>query len=204
WVNGPLSNGSPVQILNGWASVTGNENLNVPGIGTRQAWIVTSQLNQSLDLMTPSATVSTPGTRTNVVASLDLDWSFDKSSDLLLRTSKIISFSVHSVAMENLPNNCYPACGGNPYTTVMVTHDMNANLNLTLLLSTTNLTQGKPHASGPTLSLMDMLAGLPWMPFGLVGLAAAAIIGVTVWLTRKYRRTPLPEPNSTSVPAPNV
>src|SRR5712692_7613267 len=55
WVNGPLANGSPVQILHGWSSVTGSNSLDLGGsIGTRQAWIVTSNLDQTFNLNIPN------------------------------------------------------------------------------------------------------------------------------------------------------
>src|SRR4029077_14325988 len=50
WVNGPLSNGSPVQVMDGWASVTGSETLNLGDLGNVQAWIVTSQFSQGVNL----------------------------------------------------------------------------------------------------------------------------------------------------------
>jgi hypothetical protein len=203
WVNGPLSNGSPVQILNGWTSVTGSENLNLPGIGTRPAWIATSQPNQTLSIMLPSMMgVTAPATSTNIAMNLNLLWSYDKSSDLLLRTVKTATLTIHSVALQNLPNTCYPSCSGSPYTTVTVTNDMSANLNVALLLSSTDISLAKPHPASSTSSLMDLLAGLPWMSAGFAGLAAGAIIGVTVWLTRKYRRTVMPKPTPSSGAAP--
>jgi hypothetical protein len=195
WVNGPLSNGSPVQILNGWASVTGSEDLSISGIGTRHAWIVTSELNQSASLTVPSTTgIGAPSADTNIVASLDLLWSYDRSNDLLLRTDKNITLTMDSLATETLPSACYPSCGGIPYTTVTVTRDTSVTLNLALLLSSTNINNGEPHSPDRTSSssLMGMLAGLPWMPLGIAGGAAGAIAGVTVGLTRRNKPTPPP------------
>src|SRR5438445_5417712 len=48
WVNGPLSNGQPVETLTGYASVVGSETVNVGAGSNRNAWIVESELSQSL------------------------------------------------------------------------------------------------------------------------------------------------------------
>src|SRR6266705_6512743 len=61
WVNGPLSNGSPVQVMDGWASVTGSESLNLGSLGNVPAWIVTSQFLQGVNLTVPSSPFAVPG-----------------------------------------------------------------------------------------------------------------------------------------------
>src|SRR5712691_6282737 len=53
WVNGPLANGQPVEILTGYASVTGSEMVNVGPGNNRNAWIVESTLSQSLSTSSP-------------------------------------------------------------------------------------------------------------------------------------------------------
>ena len=202
WVNGPLSTGSPVQILNGQASVSSNENLNLPGIGTKPGWIVTSQVSQSFTVNTPSVRGSgASGTTLNIAASLNLLWSFDKSNDLLLRSNKSINLAVHSVTTESPGNSCYPACVGTSSTTVTVMRDMNFALNPVMLLSSTNIGSSRGHGSSQSSGLMDMLAGLPWMPLGLGGVAAGAVGGVTVWLTRRTRKAPMLPLSNSSPPS---
>src|SRR5205807_1869202 len=53
WVNGPLSNGQPVEILTGYASVVGSETVNLGPGNNRNAWIVESELSQSLSTSSP-------------------------------------------------------------------------------------------------------------------------------------------------------
>ena len=204
WVNGPLSSGSPVQILDGQASVTGSENLNLPDVGTKSGWIVTSQVSQLFTVNAPSVPGSgAPGTTLNIASSLNLLWSFDKSNDRLLRSNKSINLAIHNVTTESLGNNCYPACGGTSSTTVTVTRDVNFVLNLAMLLSSINIGSSRGHGSSQSSDLMDMLAGIPWMPLGLAGLAAGAVGGVTVWLTRRTRKAPM-LPSSNDSPPPSV
>jgi hypothetical protein len=48
WVNGPLVNGSVVELLTGYASVTGSKSIPLgSGLGTQDAWTVTSAYAQS-------------------------------------------------------------------------------------------------------------------------------------------------------------
>ncbi len=203
WVNGPLSKGSPVQILNGWSSVTGSESLNLgAGIGTRSAWIVTSQLSQSVNVTIPN--VSNPLSQSsvsNAAANLKLLWSYDQSADLLLRNDNAVGLSMHSVTPTTIyvPTSCGPYTCYGPIS-VTVTRDTTATIDIALLLSSTSLSL--PKSPSHTASLMDVLSAIPWMPFGLAGLAAGAIIGLVFWLTRKNPGTVLPGPTPVPTASP--
>jgi phosphate transport system substrate-binding protein len=193
WVNGPLSLGSPVQVLQGWSSVTGSESLNLgSSIGTRSAWIVTSQLSQTFSLNVPNPSNPFSSTTSTASVSLKLLWSYDKSADLMLRNDNAASLTVHSVT----PTTIYASTGP---VQITVTRDMALNLDLALLLSSTNLSL--PKAPSHASSLMDMLSALPWMPIGVAGLAAGAIVGSTVWFTRRSKGSgqtaPAPAPSPT-------
>src|SRR5205814_10717591 len=82
WVNGPVSNGSPVQVMDGWASVTGSENLNLGGLGNVQAWIVTSQCSQRVNLTVPSSPFGPSGPNSQAELNLNFLRSDDRGSDL--------------------------------------------------------------------------------------------------------------------------
>jgi hypothetical protein len=189
WVNGPLSIGSPVQILRGWSSVTGNENLTLGStLGTRPAWLVTSQLSQtvSVNIPNPSNPLGSSATSTASLG-LKLLWSFDKNSDLLLRTSNTITLTLQSVAPVSIYLPCPSTyfCPSEP-AIVTVTRNTTVTASLALLLSSTSLVLG-----GQATTLLGRLAGLPWMPLGLAGLAVTIIAGVVVMFRRKVRGSPL-------------
>ncbi len=201
WVNGPLSNGSPVQILHGWSSVTGSEDLNLgTSIGTRSSWIVTSQLSQTLNVTIPNPTnpLSPPAT-SQAAASLRLLWSYDKSSDLLLRNDNTLTVATRSVTPETI----YTSCGQFGCTPISLTVTRNTALtfNLALLLSSTNLRQlSAPPSQASTL--MNLLSALPWMPLGIAGLAAVVAAGLILWFTRRTKGQTMPAPSPTTSPAP--
>jgi hypothetical protein len=204
WVNGPLSKGSPVQILDGWSSVTGSQSLNLgSGLGTRSAWIVTSQLSQSVNVTSPN--INNPfgqSSISNASANLKLLWSYDQSADLLLRNDNAVSLTMHSVTPTTIyiPMSCGSYTCYSPIS-VTVTRDTTATIDLALLLSSTSL--GLPKSPSHAATLMDALAAMPWMPLGLVGLAAAAIIGLVLWLTRRTRGTVLLGPTPAPTHAPS-
>ncbi len=101
WVNGPLANGKTVKILTGTSAVTGDETLNLgDGIGSRNGWLVTSMLSQSLDTSIPLSGSSA------VSLSLNLAWSFDKKNDLLLRHATTASVDSRSVSSEMVALPC--------------------------------------------------------------------------------------------------
>ena len=179
WVNGPLTLGSPVQILQGWSSVTGSESLNLGGgIGTRQAWTVTSNLTQAFNLNIPNMNGPFgPSSAATANAKISFEWAFDKSSDILLKNNDTFSFSTLSVA----PTTIYTGTGT---TDVTVTRTMFATVSLVLQLSSTNLSLPGSPSQAPILS---SLASMSWMSLGLAGLAAAVISGVVLWLGRRAR-----------------
>ena len=193
WVDGPLSNGSPVQILQGWSSVTGSESVNLGGsLGTRNAWIVTSQLSQTINLNIPN--VSNPlGQPTTSTVHLDLGlvWNFDKSADLLLRNNDTLNLTMHSVSATLLTpfQPCTgPSCTLTNYVNVI--RDTTVKLNLTMLLSSTSLKLSGPGspATPQAPNLMQSIASLPWFPLGVAGIAAGGIAGLAVFLARKANR----------------
>lgn len=194
WVNGPLSNGSPVQIVNGWSSVTGSETLNLgTSLGSRPAWIVTSALSQTFNLNIPN--VSSPlGTSSTATASANLSllWSFDKSSDLLLRNNSTLSLTMHSVT----PTTIFTSVGT---VSATVTRDMAITLDLTMLLSSTNVGSARPHGAS---TLTDMFASMPWIPLGIGGLVAGVTAAaLAFWLSKRARTTSSQPPSQPSAPA---
>ncbi len=178
WVNGPLSLGSPVQILHGWSSVTGSESLNLGTIGTRSAWIVTSQTNEKVNLSIPNPSNPLSSSSSNAIVSLKFLWSYDKSADLLLRNDNAASLTMHS----ETPTTVYTSTGP---VSVTVTRDMSFSLDLALLLSSTSLSLPKSPARASTL--MDVLSAMPWMPLGIAGLVAGLAAAVIIWFTRRTR-----------------
>ncbi len=195
WVNGPLSLGSPVQILQGWSSVTGSESLNLgTNIGTRSAWIVTSQLAQAINLSIPNPSNPLSSTTSSAAVSLKLLWSYDKSADLLLRNDNAASLTMQSVTPTFIGTATGPVA-------VTVTRDMALTIDVALLLSSTNLSL--PKSTSHTSTLMDLLSAMPWMPLGLAGLAAGVAVAAAVWFTRKAKRATLPGPTPTTTPAPS-
>ncbi len=203
WVNGPLSNGSPVQILHGWSSVTGSESLDLGGsLGSRDAWIVTSQLSQTVNTNIPNLSnpLGSPDTSTTSF-DLNLLWSFDKTADLLLRNNVTLSLATHSVTATAL----YPfqPCAGSVCTTsnfVNVIRDASVKADLTLLLSSTSLSLSG-HGAGSSArapSRMGSIAALLWTPMGIVGLAAGVTAGLAVVFARKVRGNVPPAVQATS------
>ena len=199
WVNGPLSNGSPVQILHGWSSVTGSENLNLgTTIGTRSAWIVTSQLSQTIDITNPSNPVSI--SISTATASLKLLWSYDKSADLLLRNNSTISLTAQNMAPTTILAQV--PCGTSfciSPVPVTVTRSTALTLSLALRLFSTSLKQLSTPSLASTLT--NLLSVLPWMPLGIGGLAAGVAVALIFWFTRRAKTTTMPGPTPTTTRA---
>ncbi len=185
WVNGPLSLGSPVQILTGWSSVTGDETLSLGGsLGARNGWLVTSQFSQSLNATDPS------GSASNIAFTLNLLWSFDKRDDLLLRNNASASLTVLSTNKEQifLGNPCAPSGWCPNYAQVTVTRTMTATLNSALKLTDTDLNLNTRMNGGSQASsspLLDAMASLPMWGYGILGSAGAGLVGLAVWGIRK-------------------
>jgi len=208
WVNGPLSNGSPVQVMDGWASVTGSENLNLGSLGNVQAWIVTSQFSQGVNLSVPSSPFGPSGPNAQAALNLNFLWSYDRGSDLLVRSLANGTVTMHSVSSTQVSTSGY--CYSYPctYTTVQVTRDMRLTVTLALRLTSTSLSLDQRMRNGAsTLDMSSILAAMtatPWMTLGVAGVAAGAIIAFSLWLTRRERRSAMPEASPAPVSAPPV
>ena len=189
WVNGPLANGSPVQILQGWSSVTGSSSIDLGGsIGTRQAWIVTSNLAQTFNLNIPNVNSPLgPSSTSTAKAKIGFQWSFDKSTDLLLKNNDTISFSTLSVT----PSTVYVGTGP---VDVSVTRTMSATVILTVQLSATSLSLN----GGQQTPALSPLSPMSWMSVGLVGLAAGVVSGALLLQGYRTRRSAAPITSPTS------
>jgi hypothetical protein len=206
WVNGPLSNGSPVQVMDGWASVTGSETLNLADLGNVQAWIVTSQFSQGVNLVVPSSPFAAPGPNAHAAFNLSFLWSYDKGSDLLARSFANGTITMHSASSTQVPTNGY--CLNYPcaYTTVQVTRDMRLTVTLALHLTSTSLSLDQRMRNGSsTIDMSSMLASMfatPWSALGFIGVIATAIIAFSLWLSRRVRKSAMPEATPASTPGP--
>ncbi len=184
WVNGPLSLGKTVKILTGTSAVTGAETLNLgDGIGTRNAWLVTSMLSQSVDTSIPMSGSS------SMSFSLNLAWSFDKKNDLLLRHATTASVDSKSVASQNvLVSNPCAAQGWCPtFAQVTVTRQNTVDLNLSLKLQSTNIKlNGNSGKDSSDSSLASAFLQLPWTIMGpaIIG-AAGGLTALIVWIIRR-------------------
>jgi hypothetical protein len=206
WVNGPLSSGSPVQILDGWSSVTGSETLDLGGsLGSRQAWIVTSQLSQTVNLNIPNVnTPLGPASTSSGTASLKLLWSFDKASDLLLRNNDTLNLNIRSVSQTTVyPSACSASGCGAPMS-VSVTRDVVVTAILALQLSSTSLTLPGQAAHSTQGASLDASRWMPWTIIGVVGIASGLATGLLVWITKRTKvaavLSPVPMGNTPASP----
>ena len=208
WVNGPLSNGSPVQVMDGWASVTGSETLNLGDLGNVQAWIVASQFSQGVNLTVPSSPLAGAGPNAHAAVNLNFLWSYDKSSDLLARSFANGTITMHSAMSTQVPTNGY--CLNYPcaYTTVQVTRDMRLTVTLALHLTSTSLSLDQRMRNGSsTIDMSSMLASMfatPWSALGFIGVVATAITAFSLWLTRRVRKSTMPDATPTTAPGPTT
>ncbi len=206
WVNGPLSNGSPVQVMDGWASVTGSETLNLGDLRNVQAWIVTSQFTQGVNLTTPSLPLAPPGPNARATFDLNFLWSYDKGSDLLARSFANGTITMHSTSSNQVPTNGYCLNYPCPYTTIQVTRDIRLTVTLALQLTSTSLSLDQRMRSGSsTIDMTSMLSSIfatPWSALGFIGAVAAAIIAFSLWLARRIRKSAMPETTPTPTPGP--
>ena len=209
WVNGPLANGQPIEILTGYASVTGSEMVNVGPGNNRNAWIVESELSQSLSTNSPP--VITSGGSSDQSFKLDLRFDYDQSSDLLLRSSATIS--VASSETQNYkpgdylcgPSGCFPV--SDPVT---VNRHMSATIPITLKLKSTSLDLSKrdPPGAGngqvsPASSLFATMSLWIYTGAGIVG--AGAVVTLALLFRRRSRmRTPAPAPEPLPSASPTL
>ena len=209
WVNGPLSNGQPVEILTGYASVTGSEIVNLGPGNNRNAWVVESTLSQSLSTTSPP--VITAGGSSDSSFKLDLKFDYDQANDLLLKSSTVVSVTSAQSQGYNPgdylcgPSGCFPVSDH-----VRVNHHMTATVPVTLQLKSTSLDMSRRAPQGTTGNGQTSPAStLPpamslWIYAGIGILGAGAAVTLT-WLLRRHTRViapvaqpgPLPEASPT-------
>lgn len=206
WVNGPLSNGSPVQVMDGWASVTGSETLNLGSLGNVQAWIVTSQFSQGVNLTVPSSPFAGPGPNAQAAFNLSFLWSYDKGSDLLVRSLANGTATMHMVSSTQVPTSGYCVSYQCSYTTVQVTRDMRLVIMLALHLTSTSLILDQRGRNGSSImdlsSFLSAMMTTPWMAFSVLGIVAGAIIAFSLWFARKVRKSAVPETTHAPIAGP--
>jgi hypothetical protein len=209
WVNGPLMNGQPVEILTGYASVMGSETVNLGPGNNRNAWIVESELSQSLSTTSPP--VITSGGSSDSSFKLDLRFDYDKASDLLLKSSAIVSVASRQTQLYNPgdylcgPSGCFPVSDH-----VSVSHHMSATVSLTLQLKSTslNLSTRDPQGSGNGLTSLaaSLLSPMSlWITTGAGVVGAGAAVTLAWLLRRRVRmRAPTTQPGPLPGPSPTV
>jgi plastocyanin len=215
WVNGPLTSGQPVEILTGYASVIGSENVNLGPISAPRAWIVESELSQSISTTSPP--VITSGGSSDASFKLDLRFDYDQASDLLLRSSTTVS--VQSSSTQNYkpgaylcgPSGCFPV--SDPVT---VSHHMSTTIPITLQLTSTNLDMSKRTHAGSTGTGQTSTGGpggsegvsiLPpamalWIYAG-IGVVGVGIVATLAWLLRRRARVGAPMVQTGPPPDPS-
>jgi hypothetical protein len=204
WVNGPLANGEPVQILTGYSSVIGSEMVNLGPSNNRNAWIVESELSQSLSTTSPP--VITSGGSSDSSFKLDLRFDYDQASDLLLRSSATVS--VASSQTQNYkpgdylcgPSGCFPV--SEPVT---VSHHMSATIPITLKLKSTSLDLSKrdPPGNSQTSLAASLLGTMSLWVYSGVGIVGAGAVVTVTWLLRRRARVRAPVTQPGPIPGPS-
>jgi hypothetical protein len=218
WVNGPLTNGQPVEILTGYSSVTGSETVNLGPGNNRNAWIVESTLSQSISTTSPP--VITAGGSSDSSFKLDLRFDYDQASDLLLKSSAVVSVmsaQIQSYQPGNYlcgPSGCFPVS-----ESVTVSHHMSATVPVTLQLASWNLDlskrmpgvsagNGQTSTGGPggTSGTSTLPAAMSLLIYAGVGVVAAGVVGTLAWLLRRRSRmrAPIAQPGPLPGPSPTV
>ena len=217
WVNGPLANGQPVEILTGYSSVSGNEIVSLGPGNNHDAWIVESELSQSLSVTIPPLSGLAGSSDTSF--KLDLRFDYDQASDLLLRSSAVISTKSTQTQAYNPGDTLCGESGCFPVSDIVtVTHHMDASIPITLQLTSTNLdlskrtaqgtigngqtSTGGPGGTSGTTTLPPATSLWVYAGIGIVGACAAVTLG---WLLRRRSRMrasiaqpgPLPGPSPT-------
>ncbi len=203
WVNGPLKDGSPVQILNGYSSVRGSETVSLGGtIGNRDAWKVGSRFTQAVRATIPQPAYGTTLPPTLSTNSADLAFSlqfdYDRTNDLLLRSNSTINIVQTTQTVyqpgQSLCTSAYPYTCIQLTAMTTVTHQTTVNVSAQMQLTSTDLlfthragptsqTQGPTAPSispaGPTGSQ----AGLSTLLlYGSISAVALGILGVALWI----------------------
>ncbi len=218
WVNGPLTMGQPVLVLTGYSSVRGEDILTLGrNIGTRNAWVVGSQVSQSFSTTAPTGMV-------NANTKLSLQFEYDKTTDLLLKSFDKANVTV---TMQTFYPPGQTFCGPNFCTQatvpVTVTRQMQATLTISLQLASTNIpltsrahsppssqnpptsNQNPPPSNPPPSSTSPtQAAASPLVLYGAAGAVALAIVGIGVWLALRSPLRKARAPLSTPEPVPTV
>jgi len=218
WVNGPLANGQPVEILTGYSSVSGSEIVSLGPSNNYNAWIVESELSQSLSITIPP--LSGLGGSSDISFKLDLRFDYDQASDLLLRSSAVTSIKSTQTQAYNPGDTLCGESGCFPVSnTVTVTHHMDASIPVTLRLTSTNLDPSKRTAQGTigngqtstggpggtsgTTTLPPVTSLWVYAGIGIVGVGAAVTLS---WLLRRRgrMRAPMQQPEPLTGASPTL
>lgn len=218
WVNGPLTNGQPVELLTGYASVVGSETVNLGPGSSHNAWIIESTLSQSVSSTSPP--VITAGGSSDSTFKLDLRFDYDQASDLLLKSSAVISVTSAQSQGYNPgdylcgPSGCFPVSDH-----VTVNHHMSATVPVSLLLKSTSLDLSNRTPAGQTGNGQTSTGGLggtsgaPTLPSAMslwvyagLGLVGVGVVGTLAWLLRRRARigAPMAQPGPRPAPSPPV
>src|SRR3989475_6805438 len=169
--------------------------------------IITSRFSQGVNLTVPSSPFAPPaGPNAQAALNLSFLWSYDKGSDLLVRSFANGTITMHSVSSTQVSTSGY--CYSYPctYTTVQVTRDMRLTVTLALQLTSTSLSLDQRMRNGAsTLDMSSILAAMTattWMTIRVAGVAAGAIIAFSLSLTRRERKGTMPEATPTPISAP--
>ena len=218
WINGPVANGSPVQILSGYSSVQGSETVSLPGsLGSKSAWTVTSNIAESVSTIIPQLGSPTNPTSpsgllntNNVFVKLALKFDYDPSSDILLASADNATVTSTSSSLY-LQGSVLCGQFGQCITVSLpttVTHVTTFTVAGSLTLSSTNLnlanrmggTNG--HSGSGMLSQLSAAMAQPVL-FMLASVAAAGLAAIIVLAaTRLNRHKPqiVPAPSTPTLP----
>jgi hypothetical protein len=208
WVNGPLTIGQPVQILTGYSSVTGSEIVSLGSGNDRNVWIVESEFSRSLSTTTPPMIGS--GGSTNSSFKLDLKFDYDQASDLLLRSSTVISMQSSKTQTYNPGDylcgrsGCFPVADH-----VTVTHHKSTTIPVTFQLTSTSLDLSKRDPPGSTGTGRASSTSTPatslWVDAGL-GIVGACAAVTLAWLLRRRSRmsAPVTQPGTLKSASPTL
>ncbi len=183
WVNGPLTNGQPVQILTGYSSVIGSETVNLGPGNNRNAWIVESELSQSLLVNIPP--LGGPSGSSDTSFKLDLRFDYDQASDLLLRASAVIS--VQSSQTQTYSPGQF-LCGPSGCFPVSDILDLSKRMPAGSTGNGQTSTAG-PGGTSPTTTLPPVTSLWVYAGIGTIGAGVAVTLG---WLLRKRGRMRAP------------
>jgi plastocyanin len=175
WVNGPLDNGSVVELLTGYASVTGSKAITLgSGLGTQNAWTVTSVYAQNSNQAQqqssnnfyycpfgpyfggPQPQPQCYVSQSNFAVALSAD--YGQHSDLLVGFSSTISSLTQTTTEYPAGSTVYGSNNGYynngiPITApISIIRTVSSKLTFTLSLSSTNLDLSKRMALQPTQS----------------------------------------------------